>query len=125
LIFSSKLATRFLNAQTGEFLQATPTVVSTNKADNSQGQNWVVRDVGQLDWVTIENQATGKYLDSDEQGNVFTSDSSEQDRQKWRFVGQTIINVATGRALESNALRSVFTQPLSGQASQNWLQSQL
>jgi hypothetical protein len=109
--------------QTGQFLQATPTVVSTNKVDNSLSQNWVVRDVGLLNWVTIQNQATGKYLDSDEQGNVFTSVRSDRDRQKWRFVGKTIINVATGRALESNALRSVFTRPMNGQASQNWLQS--
>jgi hypothetical protein len=115
--------TRFLNTQTGEFLQATTTLVSTNKVSNTLFQYWIVRDVGQLDWVKIENQETGKYLDSDDQGNVFTSPYSEDDHQKWRFVGQTIINVATGRALESNNLRSVYTNPVSGQPSQNWLQS--
>ncbi len=68
--FFKTIATRFLNAQTGEFLQASPTVVSTNKEDNSSSQNWLVREFGDVDWVVIQNQATSDYLGSDEKGNV-------------------------------------------------------
>ncbi len=120
-----KLATRFLNAQTGEFLQASPTGVSTNKEDNCSSQNWGIRDYGRLDWVLIYNRATSVYLGSNEQGKVFQSCCENYLRRnyfKWRFVGQTIINVETGRALETNNSRIVYTNPVSGQPSQNWLQ---
>jgi hypothetical protein len=118
-----KLATRFLNAQTGEFLQASPTVVSTNKEDNSSSQSWLVREFGDVDWVLILNQATSDYLGSDEKGNVNQSYCTERGNYfKWRFVGQTIINVETGRALESNNSRTVYTNPVNGQPSQNWIQ---
>jgi hypothetical protein len=126
ILFFFKLATRFLNAQTGEFLQAIATVVSTNKEDNCSSQNWGIRDYGRLDWVFIYNQATADYLGSNEQGKVFQSCCEEhylrRNYFKWRFVGQTIINVETGRALESNNSRIVYTNPVSGQPSQNWLQ---
>ncbi len=92
-----------------------------NKVNGKLDQNWILRPTGFLDWVTIENVETGRYLDSDSIGNIFTSTTSSSDFSKWRFSDQTIINVGTGNALDIIGQQILISRPADGGIGQNWV----
>jgi hypothetical protein len=121
IIFFISAAVRFLNSQTGYFLQSSGKRVFINKKNGKLDQDWIIRSTGLLDWVTIENVETGRYLDSDSIGNVFTSTTSSSDFSKWRFSDQNIINVGTVNVLDIIGQQILISRPASGAIGQNWV----
>ena len=92
-----------------------------NKKNGKLDQNWILRSTGLLDWVTIENVETGRYLDSDSIGNVFTSTTSNGDFSKWRFSDQNVINVGTVNVLDTIGQHIIISRPANGVIGQNWV----
>ena len=75
--------------------------------------------------VKLKNVATGKYLDSNENGNVYAIDANNGDYQKWIIEndennGIRLVNLATNRTLDSDANGNVYTLAANGGNYQVW-----
>ena len=73
----------------------------------------------------MKNVATGRCLDSNEQGNVYAIACNGGPYQKWIVTLRTngrrsISNRATGRLLDSNAQGNVYTLPSNLSRYQLW-----
>jgi hypothetical protein len=80
----------------------------------------------------IKNDATGKVLDSNQTGSVYSQPYNQSDYQKWNVIHSNqgwvnIRNVATGRYLDTSRLgnlgmeRIVQTLPSNGGNFQQWV----
>ncbi len=67
----------------------------------------------------IRNVATGRYLDSNHNGGVYTLPHNGGNYQKWWLQESKVINVATGLALDCNGDR-IYTLTRNGGNYQNW-----
>ena len=72
----------------------------------------------------FQNKATGLFLDSKPNGNVFASERDGGDYQNWIIEtdesGSRFRNVATGRYLDSNENGDCYSHPLHGGTNQTW-----
>jgi hypothetical protein len=90
---------------------------STENGGNYQKWNLIKTNNGYL----IRNYATNLYLDSNSDGQVFTSPlNTLSDSQIWNFFLDTIINFATGKALDSNSVGNAYTLEINNGDNQNW-----
>lgn len=68
---------------------------------------------GAADWHTERNYATGRCLDANAAGQVYTSPCGPADNpfQHWAYDGRHLVQQATGRCLDSNFSSAVYTSP--------------
>jgi len=91
----------------------------SDTADNNTGRRLVFTKV-------LTNRATGYVLDSNGNGNVYTSSYNGGNFQKWKFYrsGSTNVyfvqNVGTNRVLDSNGEGHVYTSGYNGGNYQKW-----
>ena len=73
----------------------------------------IARNKTLADIVKFKNVATGKYLDSNANGNVYALDGNGGNYQKWIIEsfgeGIRLRNLATNRVLDSNTNGDVYT----------------
>jgi len=69
---------------------------------------------------THQDGQTGRCLDSNEQGSVYTLACSGGNYQNWKRQGEAFADDQTGRCLDSNEQGSVYTLACSGGNYQNW-----
>ena len=91
-------------------------VVYNAPHSGSAFQSWWLR--GFDGTFSITNMATGRVLDSNEKGDVFTLDYYGGPSQKWRWNGDCLQNVATGLYLTIEG--AVRTRPYTGRVDQQW-----
>ena len=80
-------------------------------------QGWWLRGYG--DTFTITNMGTFRVLDSNQNGQAYTSQLNSGLFQRWRWNGDCLQNVATGLYLTIHG-NSVRTMPYTGEANQLW-----
>jgi hypothetical protein len=73
----------------------------------------------------LQSIATGKCLDSNHNGNVYTLCHNHGNYQKWDVIQSgkgwaNLRNVATGRYLDSDAAGNIYTLPANGGNYQKW-----
>jgi len=73
----------------------------------------------------FENYMTGRGLDSDHGGRVYSLDCNSSPHQKWEWQSdETIVNVATGKCLDGYG-HTINALPCNGRAYQKWLRGGL
>jgi hypothetical protein len=74
--------------------------------------------------VIIQNYESGRLLDSNEAGNIYTLPQNGGNFQKWNLFCEqnlcVIQNVATGRIIDSNNAGNAYTLPANGGDFQKW-----
>jgi hypothetical protein len=77
--------------------------------------------------MTLRDFATGRMLDSNSSGAVYTLPANGGDYQKWipirtSYGTYNLLDYATFRCLDSNTSGSVYTLPCNGGSFQKWIE---
>lgn len=93
-------------------------------SDGDKADSVLTLNPGPFTWV---NAATGRCLDSHNDGSPYTLGCNGGNNQQWSMgklsVGEQIFNQQTRRCLDSNASGNVYTLPCSGNMYQQWVRT--
>lgn len=80
-------------------------VYTYSKYDSSE--SWVTEATSD-GWLNIKHSKTGLYLESDANGDVYTSIGNSGSTKQWKFNDRSLINRATSRPLEDHKFKFNF-----------------
>ena len=75
----------FDHPHSGWLLDTEDRRVHLSKPNGGPSQRWLIRDDGEGRW-TVRNVASGLALETNPDGEVYTTTPSDSARQRWRFV---------------------------------------